>query len=139
MATGTAGSVARKYATQQVHYLRKMVNYNDSGIASGVKMGILPKDSIIVDSTIVVTTAFNAATTNNLLVGTTAGGNNIWATADSAAGSTGYKKVVAATIGTNAGPMSADRDIYVSYTQTGTAATAGVAYVYIGFIVNNDG
>lgn len=137
MATGTAGSAARQYHTQQTHYLRKHVNFNDAGIAAGVVMGTIPAGSVITNTHVVVRTAFNAATTNNLLVGITATGGEIVASADAAAGTTGYKSMVAATVGTNA-YQAADTPIYVAYTQTGTAATAGQAEVVVSFVPNND-
>ena len=125
--------------TQQVHYLRKTVNFNDTGIASGVLFGTLPAGASILPfaSTIVVRTAFNAATTNNLLIGTTAGGNDICATADSAAGTAGVKTLALATVTTGA-YRAADTDLFVAYTQTGAVATAGVATITIAFSVNND-
>lgn len=125
--------------TQQVHYLRRSINYNDTGVSSGLLMGTLPAGAQILPfaSTISIRTAFNAGTTNNLLVGTTAGGNDIVATADAAAGSAGIKTFALATVTTN-GYRSADTDIYVTYTQTGGAATAGVATVTLAYSVNND-
>lgn len=135
-----AKTTPRQYQHQMVHYLRKTVNYNDSGIASGVYMGTLPSGAVILPfaSTIAVTTAFNAGTTNNLLVGKTAGSNEYVATADSAAGTAGVKTFALATVTTGA-LMAADQDIYVAYTQTGTAATAGVAKVVLAYAVDNDG
>jgi hypothetical protein len=130
----------RIFHTQQVHYLRKTVNYNDTNIATGVIMGTLPAGSQILPfaSTITIRTAFNAGTTNNLLLGSAAGGNQYCATADSAAGSTGSKTLALATITTNS-YISADTDVYVTYTQTGGAATTGVATITLAFTVNNDG
>ena len=37
-----ANTNPRQYHTQQTHYLRKTVNSNDAGIASGVLMGTVP-------------------------------------------------------------------------------------------------
>jgi hypothetical protein len=128
-------AVARQFHTQQNHYLRKAVNYNDTGIAAGVAMGSIPAGARILECRIYVDTAFNAATTNNLLVGTTAAGNDIVATGTSAAGTAGYK---VSTTG-NTLTFAADTPIYVAYTQTGTAATAGVAVIILTFVPNNDG
>ena len=61
---------ARELHTQQVHYLRKRVNYNDASIGSGVVMGTLPAGAMIVSQNVRVSTAFNAGTTNALNVGT---------------------------------------------------------------------
>ncbi len=125
----------RQFHTQQVHYLRKKVNYNDANIGTGVIMGTVPAGSQITDIGINVQTAFNAATTNNLLLGTAAAGNQIATTTDSAAGSTGFKRV---TTGAALAPFAADTDVFVTYTQTGAAATAGVAHIVISYVPNND-
>jgi hypothetical protein len=134
-----AATNPRSLHTQQVHYLRKSVNFNDSGISTGVLFGTLPAGAQILPfaSTISIRTAFNAATTNNLLIGTTAGGNNICATADAAAGTLGIKTLALATVTTN-GYAAVDTDLFVTYTQTGAVATAGVATITIAFSVNND-
>ncbi len=137
MPTNVPGTTARQYHQQQVHYIRRTVNFNDPGIAGGVPIGILPAGATIIDAQVVVTTAFNAATTNNLLVGTTAGGNDIIATGDSAAGTTGLKRLASATIGVNA-VRAADTTLFAAYTQSGTAATAGRAVICIEFVPNLD-
>ncbi len=124
----------RVYHTQQIHYLRKTVNYNDAGIAGGVIIGTLPAGAQIVDIAVNVKTAFNAATTNNLLLGTSAAGNQIATTTDTAAGTAGFKRV---TTG-GALTLAADTDVYVAYTQTGTAASAGVATIVIAYAPDND-
>lgn len=129
-------AIPRQLHTQQVHYLRKKVNYNDSNIGSGVLVGTLPAGSIIdYASNLKVTTAFNAGTTNVLTVGTTAGGSDISANGTSLAGATGTKRMSDAD---TLGPLAVDTDIFVTYTQTGGAATAGVAYIVLKFIPNND-
>lgn len=138
MATGVLGTTARQSHSQVVHYVRRTVNWNDPGIASGVVLGVLPAGAVIIDAQVVVTTAFNAGTTNNLLVGTTAGGNDVIATADSAAGTTGLKRLAAATIGVNA-VRAADTTLFVAYTQTGTAASAGRATVCVEYVTNVEG
>lgn len=127
---------ARQYHQQVVHFIRKTVNYNDTNIGTGVQIGTLPAGAQITDIGINVTTAFNAATTNNLLLGTAAAGNQIATTSDSAAGSTGFKR---ATTGCALTPPTSDTAVYVTYTQTGTAATAGKATVVISYVPNTDG
>ncbi len=141
MATGTLGTAARALSFQAVHYLRKTVNYNDANIGTGVTFPApLPAGAVILPfaSTIVVTTAFNAATTNNLLIGTAAAGNQICATADSAAGTAGVKTLALATVGAGAYVGTSDTTLYVTYTQTGTAASAGSAIITIAYVINND-
>jgi hypothetical protein len=134
-----AATNPRALHTQQIHYLRKTINFNDAGIAAGVLMGTLPAGAQILPfaSAITIRTAFNAATTNNLLVGTTAAGNDIVATADAGAGTPGVKTIALATL-TTASYRAADTDIFIAYTQTGAVATAGIATVTIAFSVNND-
>lgn len=129
-------TTGRQYHTQQVHYLRKVVNYNTTNIASGVFVGKLPAGAVIMDAQCVVTTAFNAGTTNVLTVGTNSTSyNDIFASADITEGSTGSQKApVAGQLS-----LSAVTDVYAKYTQTGTAATAGSAIIVISYVPNNDG
>lgn len=134
MATGTAGSTARQYHTAQLHYIRKTVNWNDTNIANGVQIGTLPAGAQIDFIHINVQTAFNAATTNVLAAGTTATGAEIFGSSDAVAGTAGSKVPNAAGMALT---ISADTPIYASYTQTGTAATAGKATFVIAYSVNN--
>jgi hypothetical protein len=76
--------VPRVLHTQQVHYFRKRVNYNDVGIAAGVLFGTLPAGAMLTNLNVRVNTAFNAGTTNALNVGTTAGGTQIFTDAATA-------------------------------------------------------
>lgn len=122
--------IARQTEEQQIHYLRKRVNYNDAAIGTGVVMGTLPNGAIIMSVVIQCTTAFNAGTTNAINVGKTAGGTEI-VNGD------------AATAGTRAATLpnlniTADQDVFVQYAQTGTAASAGVANIVVAYSCNND-
>lgn len=138
MATGTAATTARQAAEQQVHYLRFTVNYNDTGIATGNGKQYLPRGAVIIGTDVVVTTAFNAATTNVLSIGTEASTyTNIVTTAQAIAGTAGLKANLAPT-GLALGPLAADAQVFALYTQTGTAATAGVAVIVVKYIPNND-
>lgn len=129
-------NLARQYHTQQVHFFRKRVNWNDAGIAAGVNIGTLPAGAVLVGAAVRVNTAFNAATTNVLTCGTTATGGEVLASAVALAGATGFK---AATSGTAfAATFAADQDLFVSFTQSGTAATAGQADIIVSYIPNTD-
>jgi len=119
---------ARYFHTQQTHYLRRRVNFNDPGIAAGTLVGTLPAGAMIVSQNVRVATAFNA-TTNALNVGTTAGGTQLFTDAATA----GARTPTIANLS-----FAADADIFVQHAQTGTAATAGVADIVIGFVPNND-
>lgn len=121
--------IARQYHTQQVHYIRKRVTYNDAGIGTGVVFGTLPAGAMIVDQDVRCSTAFNAGTTNALNVGTAAGGTQLFTDAATA----GARQPTIANLS-----FAADTDLYVQFAQTGTAASAGVADIVIGFVPNND-
>ena len=124
--------IARQLHTQQQHYLRKRVNFNDAGVASGVLVGTLPAGAIIdFASEIVIATAFNAATTNVLVVGTVDDDDGFAASAGTLSGATGFKgNLTGALTGI---PLAADKVVYVKYTQTGTAATTGKAHIVLKF------
>jgi hypothetical protein len=127
-------AVAQQYHQNLVHYLRKEVNYNDPGIASGVVIGRLPANAQVTQALVRVRTGFNAGTTNVLTVGTNASSyDNILGTGDIAEGAAGN----------NAAPLAnlqealIETDVFVKYTQTGTAATQGKAVIHIAYTVNN--
>lgn len=137
MATGTQGTTARRFHTQQTHYLRKSVAFNTPGIATGVSMGFLPAGAQILRTGVNVTTVFNAATTNVLTVGTAAdaGLDNIVAAGDVNEAAVAFTSVTTgATVA-----ITADTEIKVSYTQTGAVATTGAATIVLEYAVNNDG
>jgi hypothetical protein len=138
MTTGTPGSTARKNALQLVHYLRIGVNFNDQGIASGVGKQWLPAGALITGTDVHIGTAFNAATTNVLTVGTNATAyNNIAAAGDVDETAVALTKGIKPT-GTALGPLAADTQVFVMYTQSGTAATSGAATIVISYVPNND-
>ena len=104
------------------------IAYTDT---SAVTIGTLPAGAQIVDVNIDVTTAFDAGTTNTVTVGKT-GSAAAFVTATSV-GSAGRASV--ATTGVysawaNVGTSDVDYAT-VTYSQTGTAATAGAARVTI--------
>lgn len=131
-------SVARRNDCYLVQYARFKVNFNDSGIASGVGKQTLPKGSLIVGTDVFVTTVFNAATTNVLVIGTTAAGTDIVNAAGVTEGTAAATLNIAPNASTAWVPLPADTQIFVTYTQTGTAATTGAAYVVVKFVIDND-
>jgi hypothetical protein len=120
---------ARLLHTQQAHYFRKRVNFNDVGIAAGVFFGTLPAGAMLVQLNVRVNTAFNAGTTNALNVGTTAGGTQIFTDAATAGARTPAVPNLS---------FAVDTDLFVQYAQTGGAATAGQADIFIEYAPNND-
>src|SRR4051812_40845290 len=136
MATGTPGTTARKHALQLVHYLRFTVNFNDAGIAAGVGKQTLPAGAIIIGTDVNVVTPFNAATTNTISVGTVgdAPTNIVNAQTSGAVGLT--PNIVPS--GAALGALAPDKQVQVSYAQTGAAATAGKAIVIVKYVPDND-
>lgn len=101
------------------------VSYDTIGAANGVELCALPHKAIITRAVAVVKTAFNAATTNVLTVGNNSAVNDILDSSDVTEGTAGvYSKDLFLELG-------AGEKIKVKYTQTGTAATAGAADIYL--------
>lgn len=134
MATGTAGTVARQFHTQQIHYLRKSITYADDGTT--VTVGTIPAGSLILKpiSGVAVTTVFNAGSTNVLDIGpSTDSGTDLWAT-DLALGTLAFVPLDEAV--TNL--VSVDTVVQAAVDLTGTAATTGAAEIIIAYIPDND-
>ena len=103
------------------------IAYTDS---TAVTIATIPANSQIVDINIDVTTAFNAATTNTVTVGKT--GSAAAFVASTSVGTAGRASV--ATTGVYsawADTGSSDVSATITYSQTGTAASAGAARVTI--------
>jgi hypothetical protein len=139
MTTNTRGTWARDYNKQLVHYIRHVVNYNDAGIASGVAIGkYIPSGAIVVGTDVLVTASFNANSTNVLTVGVNGlTANDIVASGDVNEASAQLFQNIAPGSGLTQ-PSTADKQLYVKYTQTGgTVATSGKAHIVVKYIPNN--
>lgn len=131
----TSGT-ARNDGSQNVAVMGKDITFNTVGIGTSdtVKVGRVQAGTRLLSTDVFVTAAFNAATTNVLTVGTSSGSNaDIVGAAELNEGVTGATKVLTG----NALTFTVDTDIYVKYTQTGTAATTGAATVLISFAPPN--
>jgi uncharacterized membrane protein len=112
----------------QLSAITTTIAYTNTG---AVTIGTIPANSQIVFVNIDVTTAFNAGTTNNVTVGKT--GSAAAYVASTSVGSTGRASVA------STGVYSAWADVgnsdvdyaTVTFSQTGTAASAGAARVTI--------
>ncbi len=101
------------------------VAFDTKDIATGAVIGKLPANTIITGAVAVVKTAFNAATTNVLTLGSGNADDNLMGTADITEGTTGaYVKNVWVD-------CSVATDIKAKFTQSGTAATAGAADIFL--------
>lgn len=134
MATGTAGTVARDFQKQMVHYLRKGFTYADDG--STLTVGVVPTGAVVIRAGVVVSVAFNAGTTNVLDIGTAADTDGF--ATDLALGTVGV--IVADEMATtnDAGPYTADTTIQAVVDLTGTAATTGTGTIWVEYILDND-
>ena len=135
MATNTAQVVpaARQDPRQVANTLKKTVNYNDAGIATGLAFdNALPMGAFIFQVLVEIVVAFNAGTTNVLTVGTVSTAyNNMVAAGDVNEAATGVTDVL--TGRGRALTAAADIVPYVKFTETGTAATTGQAIVALLF------
>lgn len=131
MATGTAGSQATVYHTNQVHYFSKAFTFADDG--SVLTLGKIPAGAAVIRGGVVVTTAFNAGSTNVLDIGTSADDDGF--ATDLALGTVGV--IVADEMATSNDTYSASADVTITATVdlTGTAATTGAGIVWVEYIV----
>ena len=104
---------------------------NGVNSAFGVHVGKFPAGSFIHGTDVYIATAFNAATTNVFTVGNSAVADAYATSAEVAAGTPGTKRNLSGSA--NLGYVANETQVYAKYSQTGTAATAGVAHVTIRF------
>lgn len=109
---------------------RITVTYASSNIATGVLWFRLPARAQVMACAANVETAFNAGSTNVLTVGYGASMNEIIAAADVDESSATYQAVTT-PLGLE---FTEEKDVYVKYTQTGTAATAGKATIILSYL-----
>jgi hypothetical protein len=122
---------ARRYHTQQTHYLDKRFNFSDHDqAASGagkICIGVLPAHSFPLECYVRINSSFTGA---NLIIGTSAAGSSaaVVSTADVAAGSTG-STIVDRYMGTYS---TVDVPLYVQTKATGE--TIGQADVWLAYL-----
>lgn len=120
------GSTALNLRKPYMQVIGKKITYSDTVIT----LGKIPAGAVVVRGGVAVQTAFNAATTNVLDIGTS-GDDDGFAT-DLALGTIGI--IVADEMATsNDFYSTSDITVTATYAQTGTAATAGVGYVWLEF------
>lgn len=105
------------------------VAFDTEDIDNGVELCELPDNIIVTKAAAVVTTAFDAGTTNVLTVGTNDDADNLLGSGDITEGTAG-----AYAGGNKFVKLGAGGKVNAKYTQTGTAATAGSADIYL-FVV----
>lgn len=107
------------------------IAFNTEDISTGVALCELPHSAIITRAVAVVKTAFNAATTNVVTVGVGLDNSHDPQT-DNLLGSSDITEGTAAAYSKQVFVEAKKGDkVYAKYTQTGTAATAGAADIYL--------
>jgi hypothetical protein len=133
---------------QQTHYFRKTVLFSD---AQPVSLGILPRGAIPKSVDAIINIAFNAGTTNVITVGSNSSTYNNMVASGTITPATpaGYVGVAATVLNSLAPYISAaaqnllttedtGTEVFINFTQTGTAATTGSVTVVLTYIPNND-
>lgn len=133
---GTNAVAPRLPVTHQLPYFRATVAFDTTqiGTAGKVPLGTLPAGSIVTGMLVKVTEAFNATTTNVLVVGTADDSDAVIGAADVDETTVGTT-VTFAAVGYK---PTAATPLFVTYTQTGTAATTGAADIVLWFVPDND-
>lgn len=130
MTTGIAGTSARQYHSQQVHYLRKRI-LGTAGNAT-YTLGTLPDGANVLRISTLVRTAFSGGTPT-IALGTAASGAAFFAANGTPATTVGRNAIT--LIATGALGMSADTALTATIAGTPTAGTLDVEVEYT---VNND-
>lgn len=135
MPTNTAGSVARRIETQQVHYLHKQITFADYGTT--VTVGWLPANASVIGGGVHITTAFNSSGTDLLDVGFIGGTTDAdgYATQLTLA-AVGFIALDELATTTNI-KQTVDTRVTCAPAQSVADATAGVAEVYVTYVLAN--
>ncbi|HEX4828311.1 MAG TPA: hypothetical protein VFV12_08800 [Xanthobacteraceae bacterium] len=151
LSTPLRNPVPRVFQTQQVHYLRFVVNFNSCVLAAGTcsyRVGALPYNAFLIRATQQIITNFNSGTTDTVALATSSGGAQIVAaqTVHAGAGGATSLTIVAANVGIAATGngiaqtgFNGGFDVWAVYAQTGAAPTAGQAVYVLEYIGPNDG
>ena len=136
MATGTAGSAARQFHTQQVHYLRADITMAEVDVSGGVTrtIGVIPAGSVILQpcSGVAVHVAFDDTTVVDIGASTDSGYDN-WAT-NLITTSLGFVPMDEAI----SHKVIVDTTVIATFIPAGSSVTVGAASVIICYIPPND-
>lgn len=137
MATNTAGSTARQYHEQMVHYLRKTITYADDG--ETIVVGTLPAGAIVLPglSAAVVTTAFDGDTTNTVDIGIS--GTTTKYAGALALGTKGWIELDVITEASGTSSLTTAVEEIIATVISTASAAAGSAEIVIAYIPDNDG
>ncbi len=131
MATNTAGTVARQFQTQQVHYLRKRITFATATVETD--LGVIPAGATVIGGGIHVVTADSGITLDvGLKGGSSTDDPNGYATALTVA-AVGYIPLDELGATTN---IQQTVDSKVTYTVS-TGADTFVGDLIVTYVVNN--
>ena len=131
MPTGTAGSTARDFHTNQTHYLTKAVDYTT---LSAIPMGTVPANCLITRVYACVTTAFAGASANNVSVGLSGNGTTIAAAISVLSVGVKLDTTTLATAAAAVFNPTADSVVIATFGSTGATTTSGTATVVVEYI-----
>lgn len=132
MPTGTLGTTARKFHTDQVHYVSCPIVYT----TLAYNIGLIPAGALVIDAGIIVTTAFAGGTPQTLDMGVTADPDD-YATALVI---TAVGKKVGDELATTSNDLYFAADGYATGTlSAGATVSAGAGYLYVAYIMANRG
>jgi hypothetical protein len=131
-----AASKARQFHTQQVHFLRTLINFNDPDVptAAGTLSRAftpIPSGANLLRANYCASTAFNSGGACTIAVGTTVAGVDVVAAADIKTAATA-NVVTQAPVGKSL--VAADTTYYAVLTYAGAAPTAGVVEVTLEYV-----
>lgn len=118
-----------------IGHIRRTVTWADAGIAAGIPIGALEAGAIPLRAGLVIETAFNAGTTNVLVLGSTLDDDGLITSVNAGAGVLGLKAGSGALLGI---PLAANTVVYAKYTQSGTAASAGKATLWVEYLTKRE-
>ncbi|TXH53565.1 MAG: hypothetical protein E6Q97_12935 [Desulfurellales bacterium] len=127
--------MAEYHSQYLTHCLRKDIAYNSAASGTAVLIGTLPKGAVVMSTTVAIKVAFNAGTSNDIIVGTSGDPDALVATGGVTETSVAATRVAPATLAGNVA-ASADTPLYVTYTQSGTAASAGTASIMVEYALD---
>jgi hypothetical protein len=130
------GSDARQYEMQVLHFLRRSISFDTPLISTDdtIKVGTLPAGAVIYDAIVKVTTAFDAGTTNYINVGIVGDDDGIVDQGDLDLTAEEWQSSRRGCDLT----FTSDTPVYVTYDQSGDAATTGAAEIIVAYIPDND-
>lgn len=131
--TGTGGTAFIDDASSAVGSMPMVLSWNVArGATNTVTVGTIPANARIISIHVGNPIVSNAATTATVSVGLAGGSNTYFSTAQDVKGAIGNFSQAATA---NWVPAATSQSISCTYTETGTASSAGTHYVHLTYCV----